>query len=282
MINIEILTAQVERGLNANTYGLNYKIFADAGSFKQGIKTRKGNISYVNGVMQVISSAIVPIQTLCIATLTARLDIVVQLPSAELDEQTIKTNRAALDEYFAKSAVQALEDDSGKVFTVAVSYSLANTGSIEQRDGLGTSLVFSITISYSFIQNGLNSYNCIFTLDGVQLAYTKANITRVPVMESNPYNANGNSQNIATSSTLSFDLEVPATDEKSTTSVSVLGYILNGSLTDKHILKVTLGGIEKTYTVLFGQVNIALDGVQNAGHAISFVEAVTLKAADNG
>lgn len=277
MIKIGTLVKQIENGLNANAQGITYKIFSDMGTFEKALKTRKESILYTNGVMQILSSNIIPTQTLYIATISAALTLCVQLDYPQDDKQIIDVNRAVLDEFFKSSTVQILEDETGKKFTVSVNYSLASSGSAEFREIVGTSFTFDVVINYSFIENGLNSFNCSFALDGVQLPYTTANITRIPVMESNPYTGIGNSsaKNIPTSSALSFDLRIPATSGN-TASSAIMQFLIDGILTEIHTLTVELSGIKKDYTVVLGQTDIALDGIDNAGHSISFVEAANL------
>lgn len=278
MIELNDLAQATEAGLNANALGLLFKIYADGGNYKKYdcYKDKR----YINGVMQEISSIVVPAQGLKVATQSVRLEVVAYY-GFEDPEPVLKTVRSVLDNFFQSSVVQVITDASERSYTVGVNYTLADTGTVANRPQIGPSISYTAMISYSFIENGLNSMDFHFKLDGAPLSYTSASITRVPVMDGNAYSDTaGNAKNFAASSALSFDLKLPAIDTADPASRTIIGYILSGGMNETHTLDVDLNGAVSTYTVVFGQTDIALDGVQNAGHSVSFVEAA--KAVENG
>ena len=56
-----------------------------------------------------------------------------------------------------------------------------------------------------------------------------------------------------------------------------MNFLLDGDMAAIHTLTVAMGeNAPRTYSVVFGDSNISLDGIQNAGYTVTFVEAATL------
>ena len=279
MIALQTLAQTIENGLNASEAvtqaGIRYVIFSDAGKYKKALETRTQKQRYTNGVLRIVDSSVVPTQSLTVATQQASLEICVALPNPQQDDEIIALHRSILDGYFTAVKVQLISDN-GKTYSVSSKYSLADSGTIEQRPKAGSSYTFTVHIEYSFIEGGLSSYDCVFTLDGVQIPYTTATITRRPTTESNPYsNSSGQARNVNTATALSFDFQVPAQTAVNGVSEVILAQILDGDMNTKHELTVALGANRKTYEVMFGQTDIIVTGVDNAGHNISLIEAAS-------
>lgn len=79
MISLETLANQIETNLNLNSKGIKFRIFSDAGRFKEAIATRTEHERFTNGVLKVVDSAVVPTQTLTVATQSVLLEVVAEL-----------------------------------------------------------------------------------------------------------------------------------------------------------------------------------------------------------
>jgi len=270
MIALQTLAQTIENALNASQAaekaGIRYVIYSDAGKYKKALETRTQK-------QRMVGSSVVPTQSITVATQQASLEICVPLSRPAQDDETIALHRSILDNYFSAVKVQLIPDN-GKAYSVSSTYSLADSGTIEQRPKVGSSYTFTVNIEYSFIEGGLSSYDCVFTLDGAQIPYTTATITRRPTAESNPYsNSSGQARNVNTATALSFDFQVPAQTAVNGLSEVILAQILAGDMNATHELTVALGANSHTYNVIFGQTDIVVTGVDNAGHNISFIEA---------
>lgn len=284
MIAINTLAQTIEAGLNNNTLGVAYKLFVDEGEFKEALNTHYEKQVYTNGILRIVSSSVVPAQNLSIATQTAQLEFAVQLFGKEPDEAVIQRHRTILDSYFANTTVTELTDESGKSYSVGQVYSLANSGITAAESPLGTHVTFIVNLNLSYIQNGLNSLNCKIFLDGVQLAYTTADITRVPVADGNAYSISGGAaKNLMTSTALDFDIKLPATDTENGAGAAVLDFLLDGNMNTVHELTLEIAEEPRTFKVIYGKTNMALDGIQNAGNSLNFIEAAPiLEEEENG
>ncbi len=281
MVELKTLAQTVENGLNAlsaaNNLGIVFKIHSDAGEYQKALISRTAKQRYTNGLLQVVSSSIVPVQNLTVATQNARLEIAVQLPNPQTDAVIIEAHRAVLDGYFKTTALQMLEDKDGKKYSVASTYSLASTGGVAAESPLGTAITFTVLIDYAMVQNGLNSSTFTVTLDGVNIEYVSLTIDRTPAMDAADYSdTNGAAHNVANSTALTFVLEIPATVTDNVANSALRGFVLDGDMKTVHTLNVAIGTENRTYKVVFASTNISLIGYQNAGYMVKFVEAADL------
>ena len=281
MISLQTFAQAIEDGLNSNG-NIKFKIFADAGRYKDAFKDRTVKERYTNGVIRAGASTVIPAQSGLIATQSVQLELTVQLPSPATDEEILKSHRAVLDTYFQTYSTQLMTDESGKKYSVSAVYSLAGTGAVEIRPHIGTSVVFTVSISYGYVEGGINSAACKFTLDGHEIPYTTARITRTPTAESNSFaENNGRSTSVNTAYLRGFDFEMPLLSDNTVTAI-VTNAMLKDSLNEHHTLVVDIDGDTTTYTVVLGTNELNLRGIDNGGITFSLVEAAEFSEGDNG
>lgn len=270
MIPITSFAQTIQNGLNNNPYGIKFAVFTDASEYKDALITRTGKERYTNGIMRVGPSSVVPTRGVVVATQNVTLELLVQLPNPETDAQIITEHRAVLDGYFKQTSVQPYESD-GKTYTVSALYSLAETGDVMVRPNVCTSITFTIEIEYSYVENGLNSNDCVFTLDGAPIPFTAAKITKSPDTQADAFaDGAGKGMNINISFVRSFDFVVPSLSTP--LGEIILDQVFGDALNTVHTLVAQLGDETHTYTVVFGQADAALEGISNVGHTISLIE----------
>lgn len=281
MITLNKFADAIEKGLNSNG-NIKFKIFADAGQYKDAFKDRTEKERYTNGIIRAGASTVIPAQSGLIATQSVQLELTVQLPSPATDEEILKSHRAVLDTYFQTYSTQLMTDESGKKYSVSAVYSLAGTGAVEIRPHIGTSVVFTVSISYGYVEGGINSADCKFTLDGHEIPYVTARITRTPTAESNSFaENNGRSTSVNTAYLRGFDFEMPLLSDNTVTAI-VTNAMLKDSLNEHHTLVVDIDGDTTTYTVVLGTNELNLRGIDNGGITFSLVEAAEFSEGDNG
>lgn len=281
MITLNTFAKAIQDGLNSNG-NIKFKIFADAGQYKDAFKDRTVKERYTNGIIRAGASTVIPAQSGLIATQSVQLELTVQLPSPATDEEILKSHRAVLDTYFQTYSTQLMTDESGKKYSVSAVYSLAGTGAVEIRPHIGTSVVFTVSISYGYVEGGINSADCKFTLDGHEIPYTTARITRTPTAESNSFaENNGRSTSVNTAYLRGFDFEMPLLSDNTVTAI-VTNAMLKDSLNEHHTLVVDIDGDTTTYTVVLGTNELNLRGIDNGGITFSLVEAAEFSEGDNG
>lgn len=131
-------------------------------------------------------------------------------------------------------------------------------------------------IEYGYIENGLNSNDCKFTLDGYPLPFRAVKITKSPQAQSDSYSdteGRGTSKNL--SFARSFDFILPALSGKTGIGSIVNAELLDNDLNKIHTLTVQMGtnAETKTYSVVFGETTASLEGVDNVGNTVALIEA---------
>lgn len=271
MISLSMLATNLQAQLNDNKFNIKFKIFSDGGKFERALKTRTAKTRYTNGVLIEGTSSIVPTQGLTVATQNALLRVVVQLPVEATQDEVIAAHRAVLDDKLYDPTVQIIDG-----FTVSAVYSLANTGELSIREGIGASIEFTVAIAYSYISNGLNSNNFIVLLDGDNLPFSSLKITKTPVSETDTLsNTGGRSVVFNTAFARSFDFQIPATTDA--IGKKILNQIIENDLNVAHKLKfiIKVSDVytkQSEYTVIFGHTDMTVQGINNAGFTVSFVE----------
>lgn len=293
MISLQTFAQAIEDGLNSNG-NIKFKIFADAGQYKDAFKDRTVKERYTNGIIRAGASTVIPAQSGLIATQSVQLELTVQLPSPATDEEILKSHRAVLDTYFQTYSTQLMTDESGKKYSVSAVYSLAGTGAVEIRPHIGTSVVFTVSISYGYVEGGINSSECKYILDGHELPYITARTTRTPTAEANAYAENGGrSTSVNTAYLRGFDFEIPLLSDNAASNM-ILETLLGGELNEHHTLTVQIG--EKTdpttdigekpdpttYVVTVGNIELNLRGIDNGSITLSLVEAAEFAGVNNG
>lgn len=272
MISIKTLAQNIQDELNANDDGLSFVVFADAAEYKNAVETRTSKTRYTNCLLTIGSSAVIPTQGVMIASQNATLAILVALPTRATDEGNISAHRAALDAKLTGCKVKRITEN-GKSYTVAVTYAPATTGTIELRAGIGTSIDFFVDINFGYVENGLNSDDTEFLLDGNIIPYTVVRTNKSPAVETNTYsNELGKGGGRNTSFIHSFEFEMPALTDNAVSNI-VINSLLGNSVDEVHTLSVKANQAAEpiTYEVIFGNTAMNIEGINNGGLVFSLV-----------
>ena len=304
MIGIEILAAQIQQKLN-RVQGLNFYIATETGDLKLPEFIDNQEIEYINGVMQSISSEITNLtagvgKSLIYATQTCSLRLIVPIPNEEYDTFILKDGsvtseppqnvediveyiqgyqtklnavRNRLQSIFQGITVEDMQDDDGKTFSVTTAYSLSEGRMREQAPMIGDSFSFYVTIYYSFVENGINSRDLTFMLDGVLLPSQLLTVFRTPTMDGNVYSntKDGAVKNIASQSSFSATINMPSFDKDRATNY-IIEYVMRGKLNQAHLLTFSINGIEESYIVTYGENRLMSEPIKNVGEYITLVE----------
>ena len=189
--------------------------------------------------------------------------------------------RTILDQVFQGVVVEPMTveevDENGKVhersFSVTTVFAFSNSGIREQNQAVGDSYSFYINIYYSFIENGLNTRDLTFTLDGVQIPFQSVTVFRSPIMDGNVYSgtSNATAKNITSQSTFSVSFELPAFESDNTTN-AIVSFLMDGEINVAHLLRFKHYGKTKEYLVTLGEVKQMGETIKNIGQSLSLVE----------
>lgn len=294
MISLVDLTKNMENSLNNNAMGLTIKLFCDVGKFKKAIRRYNTVIDYVNGMVANTQSELTKTNDgLIVGTMTNRIELLFKCKDNEEDEtRSVETEngiieeiiegneryfeniRTWLDNFCQEQTFSVLTDLENNTFDVSVTYSLAVPGVRNQTPQLGESMTFVIYAYYTFVQNGENSINNKFFLDGNQIPYIVCTVRRVPNVEMDVYANTRDGSAKATVGNTVWGASLNCPSFISAFSNTLKNYLLNGERNVAHILEHVSDNMSKIYIVFLGEGSSTYQGVMNAGKDISFTEAV--------
>lgn len=281
MITIKTLTKAINDGLNAlataNNFPFVFAIKSEGGEYMP--PKRKGNAVtvYINGIAEIVDSEVIPSQGVTVCTQTVRLQIAYPLPDdmepEDAIENAISPVRSLLDAFFQQTQVP-LPDENEKQITVSCYATIPTTGEISLSTGPGLMCSFACNIYYNFIQDGVNSADMVLAFEGVRVPYMDATITRVPVMEANPYSdTSGSSESLTDATALNIEFSAPTLQSANNALYAAFkAFILTGT-SPVYTVTVSYENTVQAYKMKFGQSSLSLEGVKNGNSRIALVEA---------
>lgn len=255
--------------------GLPFSVYTDTGNYKKAIRNYNSVTDYINGLFVVSGSSVEYAGEQEITSLSTELKFLVRLgddPTANGVFQNAQTFRETLSAAFSSVPPKFNITENGKTYTVVVGYNFPATGTREQRTGAGDSLTYSSTIYFAYLSNALNAFDIQISIDGENVYFLAAGLSRRPSLVANLFseNINGESAVYAESAGFVVDLTMPA-------FVGIMGgiisdYILGLSDANKpHTVVITYGDKTVTKTMLFGECSGEGQGIENVRYTVSLV-----------
>lgn len=297
MISTSVLIDKLKQKLNMNLYGLTFAIKQDTGEKQKGYRLPNSNsfVTPINGLVKIISNEVNNLTDgEVFAMISARLELIVAIEGAEEDMEfsdgtntktvlgygnKIRAVRQALTDLFSKATQEIVEDEDGHFYSVSTVYSFPNSGTRNQvGGGAGDSYTFTVNISYMIVENGVNTYDVVYTLDGKKIPFQANTIFRTPTMEGNVYGntINGATKNTSMQTVFSVSFELPAI--KNEITKQIFEYLFGGKMNVAHILNIKYPNIdgtgykEKNYLVTFGETQAMGNMIKNIGQKITLME----------
>lgn len=290
MIKLSILARKIEEKLDVagRAYGCKFKIATETGDFEKSIKNINEVTEYINGIIEAGNSSVTNLISgdnspgILYATQTCYLKFVVKLEDEEQDTQygddifygnkhKLESIRNVLNNVFEQNSLEVI-DDGSKSYAVTTVFSLEQTGERAQLPIVGDCMTFTAEAYFMFVENGINTRNFTFLLDGIIIPYQTVTSYRTPTMDGNVYSntIDGATKNLVSQTTLSISFELPALTDEITEKM--IAYILESNA-NSHILTVKINNREKTYLVQFGEVKNIGETIKNVGQTLSLMES---------
>lgn len=283
MINLDVLKTIIENGLNqVPNSNFVFNLFSETGDYKAPERDRNSVKQYINGILSVSSSEVIPTNGINVSTLVTKIEFIVPVNDEYTDSAPILFTevRNVIAAYFEKTNVVNLNDDNTD-YVVGMYAELPTTGEVNIRNGIGESINYTVTIYFSFVENGESSMDYEFYLNGTKIPYTSANISRINSSESGVFNTSTSQdinyivKNIPVSSAFSVTMSIPSLSNNQAVN------LIKNALFKGQIEPLTLKVKENEtnyyeYDVLISNNSMALQGVQNAGLQVTFIEHKSL------
>lgn len=300
MIRIETLKEQYIDSVLANT-DFNFKIFTNAGEYKTATRENNTVNQYINGVFSVVQpDTQVLANNVKAYALETTLSFTIPLKpfsnsnnefvlpkelnkngeTKTLDEFYLQISKAFESAGSVLSITEIDEDENTVEYIGGIGYNLPIPQSLAQRQLVGHSIDFRVSIAFAFLPNGMSSQNVHIELekDGVieDLSAMNYEISRTPALQSDIFkDGQGEASNYAESTSLQISCNVPIFSGSIAESI-VFGYLDGGTANTPVKVRVYYD-TTPTKTILtqrkmiLGGARVSGGGVNNLTAQISFV-----------
>ena len=304
MISIDAITNIIEEKLNNSPVNSDivFKLHKDTGKYAKALSEINKRTEYVNGLIEVTNSVITPNNAgILVGEMTVRVEVV--FACADTDpRREIKTDGSIMQGAFVEGNVSRVEhirniidnnsqlqyvednfpdsvkddnDNPVSTYLVTGAFSLAATGQRMNRPIIGDSMSFIFYAYFNIVQNGENSRNDIYWLDGELIPYAKATTDRKNISEADVYNGDFLAKGTDNATTIQWSLVCPAF--VTAFNAAVKKYLIDGEMNVAHVLKIQYGDEYgaaelttqiRTYLVKFESVSRNSEGVLAVGKII--------------
>ncbi len=290
MIKLTDIAESIENGLNvllANS-GVSFKVWVDAGDYQKALRTGNTVDYFINANLRSVSSANEG-NILVMGANGLMLDFVVpnQIPktfSTQSPDVLEKIQngqfsfpqhiRDVVDTYFQiskASTADYVEDDIS--YKYSVDAGRAQTGVTDILPVIGECTAYSVFISVTFLQGGINARDVVLSIDGVQVPLQNVTIARANRLSSDVYAGDIVVKNLTSATALSIDFAFPANADNSTKQA--FAAVLEGKPNIAHFVKLALGTeFDGEYLMTFDNMQINAQTILFAGIAGTLIEVV--------
>lgn len=294
MLPIETLVNDLNAALNGILADDSrvFDIIPDGGEYVGYTRKYNDITQYIEGVASITDSGITPLSGIEVATQTLSVTVAVKLDPQKgvKDEDIFLPVRNAIAAYASQAYKAAYtvdkDTDKEKTYTVAFTATQPYAGELAIRPEIGRSIIYTFSVFYSFVQNGVNSKEITLTFEGETVPFEELTIVRVPVQDGGAFSSSGGAaRNITTQTALELNFSTPAlTNNK--ISKELTAFILTGAEKAFAVtIKTPYAENATAYKMSFGQSNLTARGAENCGLSTSLVECfvggVTEDASDS-
>ena len=311
MINLKQIAKKIETDLNAilnaenglNSRFVNEKyLFAtmsEAGKYKRG--RRQGNqiTHYISGILSLINSStatanggvvmgvyncsyefavpLTPPRQMKVKKEDGSEEIVALEETEENEFIMPQLLRPVVDSYFKANKGAQFTDEEGINYYGGFEYSFPATGISSTAGIIGKYMLMTVYLTYNFVENGVNSSDFKFYLDGLELPFQTFVFNRTSTTEPNVYSNDekGVAKNIAANTQIKAEFTIPALRDNDPIGY-IYGFLMSADKNVAHELKAVIPGAasDHTYNVMITDVSMAGEYVKNAGLTVLMIEIV--------
>ena len=279
MIETSVLAGILQDGLNANSDNIAFKIFADDGQFQKAIRNVNTITKYVNGVYTIISSDLLPFKALNMYSITATLDLVVDVENAGKDANgnyiQVEKVKKVLNNYGNANNGQIFTID-GLDYQISAVYNFATVGTQQVLSPLGRCIPIQMWIRYQFVENGVNSNSANLYINGENIPFNTCSISRVRTVTNNNFTKQTVTKATCEQNGISIDVKMPLLS--TTLSRKLTKDVLNGGNNNAVLVGVEYNSESKVYLMTIGNNSSSFEINKNVGQDFSLIEVAEMVA----
>ena len=283
MIDTIYLANTIENLLNENSLGKKFLIFADEGEMRKSQKKcGKAREYWVNGLVDIVGSNIVPIKNISFQTVTAQLMIIAdlnlmgrQLEGKQDREQSreLADVKTCLYEMIGKLNGQVQQLELGdKTYTTTVVLSQPSVGAKMELGEISEGVPIYVNMTYSLFENGVNANDCHIYIDNEDLYFETATFSKVRQADQSEFANTNGARSYVLIGGKSIDLVLPAvnTDVGGKIMKDILGDTSNEAIA----VRIETPLETKNFIGVFGNNTASMQLGANVGFNVSVVQGV--------
>ena len=283
MIDTLHLANYLQNILNQNSSGLDFLVFADEGDLVATQKIKGVKKTYVNSLLEITSSTIIPIKNLTFHTINAQLMVLADTTDAGYVEETDKKRKQSRNLILVKECIAelistlngntVLLNDDEKTYNATFSISRPTDG---QKDSLGDITEFIplyVNIGVNVFDNGVNTNQVSLKLNHEDIHFTRMVLTKAKTADQNNFAKDKASKTFALIGGKSIDITTPVLN--TAFSRFVMEDVLNDNTLNRAVdvrLETPIGNAH--FIGILGNTQISGDVGANLGYNISLVQGV--------
>lgn len=273
MVELKDIAKKFEDILNTNTLGKTFRIFSDSGELAK----RNGHENeYRNGLVEIVSSTISNLSGLEFISSSVNLTLYaneeVRGKNSDGNSIEIIELRQILCDFLDSYNFKTFAEEFGEI-TYSTTYVIGATTTLPKGSlGYINDCVPLITnIGLTFFENGVNSNEWQIFIDGEEVGYTSAVISRTKTAENQPLVENKSTKSVMQTNGFGLDLVVPQISNNLGNAIE--NEILTGQ-EYAHMLYIKGKNTEQNYICVFGNLQASLIKNSNVGFNVPLVEGV--------
>lgn len=273
MAELKDIAKKIENILNTNTLGKTFRIFSDSGELAK----RNGHENeYRNGLVEIVSSTISNLSGLQFINTSVNLTLYaneeVRGKNSDGDSLEIIELRQILGDFLENYNFKTFAEEFGEA-TYSTTYVIGATTTLPKGSlGYINDCVPLVTnIGLTLFENGVNSNEWQIFIDGEEVGYTSAVISRTKTAENQPLVESKSTKSVMQTNGFGLDLVVPQISNN--LGKAIENEILTGQ-EYAHMLYIKGKNTEQNYICVFGNLQASLIKNANVGFNLSMVEGV--------
>lgn len=199
-------------------------IYADIGDMCEAYRRLNTIVMPRYGIIRLISSEITPVGTLTVQELNAEIEVVVNVDDMDINEDNVSEYtpvvrvREVFDSLAAAETGQAQvinvpDGESERTYSVVPVYTMSSAGTfVQTTSDMGKIVPMSFRVNFTVIENGFNSNDVIYSLDGSTLYCVEVNETMTTSTEGQTHEDDINVVNTIQESKYGADLQIVMTE----------------------------------------------------------------------
>lgn len=292
MIDTLYLANYIQNHLNQNSFGLDFLVFAEEGDLVSTYKRNGKKITYVQGLLEILSSTIMPVKNISFHTINMQLMILADLTDAGYVQETDKNRKQSRNLLMIQDSLAELINKlngqtttishNNKTYTATIGMSRPTVG---QKDSLGDITEFMplyMNISINLFENGVNTNDIKLMLNHEDIHFIRIVLSKIKTADQNNFANDKASKTFALIGGKGIDITMPMLDSEF--CKIAMEDILDDNTLNRAVdvrLETPLGTSQ--FIGVLGNTQVTGDIGANLGGNISIVQGVEkmLKYDDN-